>query len=129
MKEIEQALWKLSLLLQNVQTLETDELLSCYGILAVLKKMACTQTQKDCVEHQFSIIKNELTRRDLSPTPIFVEMDEEGNFLSGREDLKKFWSSLEFDKMVEVADDVLKHCFNEEQRYAFIELQREIVCS
>lgn len=123
----EEKLWELSLLLPSMEKMETEELLQYYSVSYMLQNKAPQGNCKKIADHIVSEIEKEISRRDCNILTLFVQMDENGNFLHGREDLKKFWSTLEFESMVEIADNMLEYCDNERQREAIIDLQREVL--
>jgi len=130
MENIGQELWNLSIATQFLERKDTEELLSCYGTAFALRNkaqsMAISEVERRWANHLFEDVELEVKRRKLDVFSLFVQMNQNGEFLQGKEELKAFWSMIDFDSMVEIADEMLKNC-NEEQRQAILELEREIV--
>lgn len=129
MKKIDEMLWQLSMATQSPEKLGNEELIDLYAMVRLMKKNAETPQQKQCAEHIFSVLENEKNRRDLKFLAFFVIMDEEGNFLEGREELKNFLASMEFEQRMEIVDPMLEECSTEEQRRGLLELSRELLYS
>ena len=129
MYKIDELLWHLSNATQYPKKLKNEELISLYALARLTKKKAENSQQKQCAEHIFSILENEKNRRDLKFLAFFVIMDKEGNFLEGREELKNFLASMEFEQRMEIVDPMLEECSTEEQRRGLLELSRELLYS
>ena len=124
-------LWQLAMAMESLHTKEDSDVMVLYSVAAVLNKKA-NETAVSAGERMwskklFDDAKNEVNRRHLDFLALYISMDKEGNFLTGRDELKKLWLSMDFDDMEEIADYMREHCISEEQRLAIIELEREVV--
>ena len=131
MVNLGQQLWQLTIATQNMDALSNEELFECYKHGYALHYCSLedgvSSTERRWALRLFEDVEIELKRRHLTVISAFVSMDVEGNFISGREELKKLFSGMEFSEMVALADEMLCDCDNDKQREALIDLEREIV--
>lgn len=131
MENLGQSLWQLSMLLQNVESLDTQEILFCYErafiLRCVAQKDGVRASDKTWAEYLFNVVQQAVLSRHLDIHSLCIQMNQSGEFLQGREELKQLLASLDFDDMVKIGDDMAKQCANEAQRLALIELQREVL--
>ena len=128
-----QELWKLSteLMSPSLQDKEAEDLIKCFATAYVLKQTAererTSPTEHRWADKLFEDVVCEIQRRGIRFIPLFVEIDNEGHFIQGREALKAFWMSIEFLEMQEIADQMMEIYPSEEQRKAIIELEQEVI--
>ena len=126
-----QELWNLTIATQCLDELDAEDLMACYQQAFVLnnevRREKVSETERRWASRLLDDIQKEVAARGINVLSLFVQMNENGEFLHGRDELKKFWFMLEFDSMVEIADEMMAHCINDKQRNAIIELQREVV--
>jgi len=132
MKKIDlgQLLWQLTMATQDIERLSVEELFEAYKQAYAAHHYSLedgvSETERRWALKLFEDIEFEMKRRHLTIIAAFVSMDPEGHFICGREDLKKIFTGMSFDEMVELGDEMLSDCENEAQRNAIIELEREV---
>ena len=124
-------LWQLAMAMESLHTREDIDVMMLYSVAAALNKKADETTvsagERMWAKKLFDDAQNEVNRRHLNFLGLYISMDKDGNFLTGRDELKKLWLSMDFDDMEEIADNMREHCISEVQRLAIIELEREVV--
>ena len=130
--DLGQALWQLRIATECLDSKDSEELIECYKYAYAVRYLAfneqgVSETEKRCAAHLFEDVEAEMERRHMTAIGILVVIDDKGNFVTGREDLKEMWSEVSFEEMLSVGDKMLESCVTEEQRQAIIELQREVV--
>ena len=126
-----QELWQLTMVTQNLERLDNEELFEAYKRAYALhyhsQEDGVSETERQWATKLFEDVQFEARRRHLTIVAVFVSMDQNGNFVCGREELKQIFSRMSFDEMVELADQLCGDCENEKQRQAIIDLERELV--
>ena len=131
MKTIGKDLWLLSMATQRLKSMDNEDLLNCFSLATALRDKS--QSSEICDAERlwahklFNDVDAEVKKRDLNVSALFVHMDPHGQFLHGREELKRLWKALNFEDMVDMADRIMIDCATEQQRAAIIELEEEIV--
>lgn len=130
--ELEQSLWNLSLAMQSLEDKSAEEILMCYyRAKSLYDKATDENVSATVIQWARKLLDNiiqEVKKRKLEiRSSLFVQMDADGNFVHGYDELKAFLASFEFDAMIQIGDELVKYCASEEQRRALIELQRAIV--
>jgi len=129
MKTLQKELWQLSLAMESLSEMGNEEVIVCYSAATVLFEK--TQDNFSEAEHAWAQklvnqASEEMKRRDLNIRPIVVSMDPYGNFLSGREELKKVFLAMDFQSVKNVTDKMFKKC-NDFQRQALTDLECEVI--
>jgi hypothetical protein len=127
MKTIGQELWKLSTAMQSLKQRDEEEIVMMYGAAMALANRAEVPSEKMWAEKLVDDIKMEMERRHLDFFMLYVRMDLQGNFLRGREELKRFFLSMDFFEMDKIIGRILQNCISNEQYNALIELEREVL--
>lgn len=127
MKTIGQELWELSMAMQSLKQRDEEEIVMMYGAAMVLANRAEVPSEKMWAEKLVDDIKMEMERRHLDFFTLYVRMDLQGNFLRGREELKRFFLSMDFFEMDKIIGRILQNCISEDQYNALIELEREVL--
>ena len=126
-----QELWQLTMVTQNLERLDNEELFEAYKRAYALhyhsQEDGVSETERQWATKLFEDIEFEMKRRHLTIIAAFVSMDPEGHFICGREDLKKIFSQMSFEERLEIADEMRENCETEAQRLSLLELEREVV--
>ncbi|MBR2273956.1 MAG: hypothetical protein IJ864_03900 [Alphaproteobacteria bacterium] len=130
--ELEKSLWNLSLAMQSLEDKSAEEILMCYYRARSLYRKAADENVSDTVIQWARMLLDniiqEVKKRKLEVgSSLFVQIEADGTFVHGYEELKAFLASFEFNTMIQIGDELVKYCASEEQRRALIELQRAIV--
>jgi len=126
MKTLQEELWQLSLAMESLCEMENEEVIVCYSAATILSNRAETAAEYAWAQKLVSQAMEEMEKRDLNTRPVVVSMDPFGNFLSGREELKKIFLAMDFQSMMDVTDKMFQNC-NDFQKRALNDLQCEVV--
>ena len=128
MKSISKELWELSKAVKSVKELDNDEVVFLYRVTSVLLDKAEIATEKLWAEQYHEDIKKEVQRRQLDVRTLYVSMDYCGNFLKGREELKRLFLSMDFEDMNELVDSIKeRNGLNDMQYQSLLNLECEVV--
>ena len=114
-----------------VQQLDNSMLVDLYAtvceVLDAAEKNSFYAGEKTVAQHFQSMLKQELQRRDLKVHKVEIRIDAKGNFVSGRDDLKRGWLKCSFDEMMKCVDEWLEQPLTDAQRGAILDVAREVV--
>ena len=131
MYNLGQELWQLTIATQNLDSLDNEELFELYKRAYTAHyhslEEGISDTERRWALKLFEDVEIEIRRRHLTVIAAFVSMDYQGNFICGREDLKKVFSEMTFEERLEIADEMRENCETEAQRLAILELEREVL--
>lgn len=113
--------------MEPLEQRDEEEMVVIYGTAMVLANRAEVPSEKKWAEKLVDDAKKEMERRHLDFFTLYVRMDLQGNFLRGREELKRFFLSMDFFEMDKIIGRILQNCINNEQYNALVEFEREIL--